>query len=216
MLESDQRTCDNMFPHESLKLESHNILLEVIEVVVHNILFMRKLYPEGVFKLMKKFEVPVHISQHPEINAYICQCLKTMKCLLEAKKLGQVSVVILNRDSVPIEKFVILLQSRSDLCNPKSDAAINKAYSVLRSLIMRMSTTVASLKRLPENCTFIIEVRTTESAMIEVQQTEMQQDFPWVEAETKEVSLSNPNIVPIKNINETGIIHMEVFVEQNV
>ncbi|XP_039277453.1 mitotic spindle assembly checkpoint protein MAD2B [Nilaparvata lugens] len=139
-----------------------------------------------------------------------------MKSLMQMNKLGQVSVVILNRDSVPIEKFVFRFQSRKDLYNPRSDAAMNKAYSVLRSLIMRMSSTIASLKKLPENSSFMIEVHTTESAMIEVQQAKVQQDFPWIEAESKEVVLSNPTILPIKNINETGVMQMEVFIEENI
>lgn len=38
------------------------ILLELIEVSIHNILFIRNLYPSSIFCLKKKYGVPVHVS----------------------------------------------------------------------------------------------------------------------------------------------------------
>jgi len=41
--------------------DSVSVLLELLEVSIHCILYARKVYPEGIFELKKKYSVPVHV-----------------------------------------------------------------------------------------------------------------------------------------------------------
>lgn len=42
-------------------VDSVSVLIELIEVSIHCILYARKIYPEGIFELKKKYNVPVHV-----------------------------------------------------------------------------------------------------------------------------------------------------------
>lgn len=41
--------------------DSVSVLLELLEISIHCILYARKVYPEGIFELKKKYSVPVHV-----------------------------------------------------------------------------------------------------------------------------------------------------------
>lgn len=43
-------------------IDSASVLIELLEISIHCILYARKIYPEGIFELKKKYNVPVHVS----------------------------------------------------------------------------------------------------------------------------------------------------------
>lgn len=45
-----------------IHLDIPGVVVEFLEVAVHVLLHSRKLYPEGIFHLKKKYGVPVHVS----------------------------------------------------------------------------------------------------------------------------------------------------------
>jgi mitotic spindle assembly checkpoint protein MAD2B len=74
------------------------IFLEFLEVATHMILYTRSIYPPGtsgiidliawhrvmtdrslthteIFEKRSKYEIPVHMSRHPELNSYIASTL---------------------------------------------------------------------------------------------------------------------------------------------
>ena len=53
-----------------------DVLCEFLEVAVHLILYVREVYPVGIFQKPKKYNVPVQMSCHPELNQYIQDTLK--------------------------------------------------------------------------------------------------------------------------------------------
>lgn len=62
-----------------------DVLSEFLEVAVHLILYVREVYPVGIFQKRKKYNVPVQMSCHPELNQYIQDTLHCVKPLLEKK-----------------------------------------------------------------------------------------------------------------------------------
>lgn len=60
-----------------------DVLSEFLEVAVHLILYVREVYPVGIFQKRKKYNVPVQMSCHPELNQYIQDTLHCVKPLLE-------------------------------------------------------------------------------------------------------------------------------------
>ena len=48
-----------------------DILTEFIEVLVHQVLHLRDLYPASIFKKHRKFNMPVQMSVQPWVNEYI-------------------------------------------------------------------------------------------------------------------------------------------------
>ena len=55
--------------------DTSEVLLDFLNVAVHQILFHRDVYPEDVFSHAKKYGVPVRMSRHPDLNQYIFDSL---------------------------------------------------------------------------------------------------------------------------------------------
>lgn len=51
------------------------IIIDFLNVAIHQILFLRDIYPEEVFASAKQYGVPVKMSRHPELNHYIAESL---------------------------------------------------------------------------------------------------------------------------------------------
>lgn len=50
-----------------------DLLADFLEVAVHLILYARNVYPPTIFERKKKYDVPVRLSRHPELNKYISE-----------------------------------------------------------------------------------------------------------------------------------------------
>lgn len=97
-----------------------------MEVAIHTILCVRRIYPTDLFAQRKKYDAPVYQSRHPDINSYISRAVKavgdelirvsivTRNCeqSLTSHHQGTVErvvVVIRDRDNVAIERFIFSL-----------------------------------------------------------------------------------------------------------
>ena len=83
-----------------------DILLEFLEVAIHNIIFIRNIYPSSIFERRKKYGVPVQMSIHPHVNEYITECLKAIKELLKKNEVKKVAIIFTDKHCTPIERFV--------------------------------------------------------------------------------------------------------------
>ncbi|CAN0564148.1 unnamed protein product, partial [Ectocarpus sp. 12 AP-2014] len=48
-------------------------LVEFLEAATHSLLHSRRAYPQDIFERRRKYGVPVWMSRHPELNAYISE-----------------------------------------------------------------------------------------------------------------------------------------------
>lgn len=81
-----------------------NIVCEFLEVAIHNVLYLRKLYPDAIFEPKRKYGVVVYYSRHPELNDYIIQCLKAASFHLKRNQLRSVFVCF-HIDEQLVEKY---------------------------------------------------------------------------------------------------------------
>jgi mitotic spindle assembly checkpoint protein MAD2B len=81
-------------------------LVDFLEVAVHNVLYVRNIYPPSIFVRRKKYGVAVHMSTHPYLNEYITECLKTIKELLKKNEVRKITVTFFDETQVPVERFV--------------------------------------------------------------------------------------------------------------
>lgn len=51
---------------------------DTVEVAIHNILYVRQIYPVELFSRRKKYDTPVWRSRHPELNEYISGAVKAL------------------------------------------------------------------------------------------------------------------------------------------
>ncbi|XP_050436566.1 mitotic spindle assembly checkpoint protein MAD2B [Adelges cooleyi] len=196
--------------------DSASVLIELLEVSIHCIVYARKIYPEGIFELKKKYNVPVHISIYPELNTYINSSLNAVKSLLKLKKLNQIDVCFYNRIGRAVERFVFNIHrieldlDLSDIPNLR-DPYLIQLEQMLRALCLKLIVCDTMLNPLPSGCTFLIHIHTTETASVDIQKHT--EDFPLIPSEDKATTIYSPVIVPLRNI-DCEHLKIEIYAEE--
>ncbi|MGH0143722.1 UNVERIFIED_CONTAM: hypothetical protein FKN15_000787 [Acipenser sinensis] len=80
--ENTGATCKHLDIYFTCNNVVADILCEFLEVAIHLILYVREVYPSGIFQKRKKYSVPVQMSCHPELNQYIQDTLHCIKPLI--------------------------------------------------------------------------------------------------------------------------------------
>ncbi|MBZ3885845.1 Mitotic spindle assembly checkpoint protein MAD2B [Sciurus carolinensis] len=103
-----------------------DVLCEFLEVAMHLILYVREVYPVGIFQKRKKY----NMSCHPELNQCIQDTMHCAKPLLEKNDMEKVVVVILDKEHRPVEKFVFEITQPS-LLSISSDYLLSHVEQLL-------------------------------------------------------------------------------------
>uniref|UniRef100_A0A2K6K6X1 Mitotic spindle assembly checkpoint protein MAD2B n=1 Tax=Rhinopithecus bieti TaxID=61621 RepID=A0A2K6K6X1_RHIBE len=196
-----------------------DVLCEFLEVAVHLILYVREVYPVGIFQKRKP------MSCHPELNQYIQDTLHCVKPLLEKNDVEKVVVVILDKEHRPVEKFVFeitqppLLSIRwaapapRPLAGISSDSLLSHVEQLLRAFILKISVCDAVLDHNPPGCTFTVLVHTREAATRNMEKIQVIKDFPWILADEQDVHMHDPRLIPLKTMT-SDILKMQLYVEE--
>lgn len=68
--------------------------MEIMEVCIHTILYLRSIYPYQVFRKRKVFNIPVYLSVYPKLNKYISDMMLYAKDLLAVNRLSRVIISV--------------------------------------------------------------------------------------------------------------------------
>ncbi|XP_017743509.1 PREDICTED: mitotic spindle assembly checkpoint protein MAD2B [Rhinopithecus bieti] len=200
-----------------------DVLCEFLEVAVHLILYVREVYPVGIFQKRKPASwatVPepqtawccVQMSCHPELNQYIQDTLHCVKPLLEKNDVEKVVVVILDKEHRPVEKFVFEI-TQPPLLSISSDSLLSHVEQLLRAFILKISVCDAVLDHNPPGCTFTVLVHTREAATRNMEKIQVIKDFPWILADEQDVHMHDPRLIPLKTMT-SDILKMQLYVEE--
>lgn len=115
-----------------------DILVDFLEVAVHNVLYVRNIYPASIFVRRKKYGVPVQMSTHPYLNEYITECLKTIRDLLKKNEVRKVTVVFFDEVQRPVERFVFDILDLNKTLN-QDDPYFLKGEEALRGFCLKLA-----------------------------------------------------------------------------
>ncbi|XP_048589571.1 mitotic spindle assembly checkpoint protein MAD2B isoform X2 [Nematostella vectensis] len=192
---------------------SADVLCEFLEAAFHLILYIREVYPPAIFERRKKYNVPVQMSCHPELNSYIQDVLQTIKPLIEKGEVQKISLVISDKEYHPIERFSFEIGCST--LSLSSDNLLLNTESALRGFLLKISVCDALLKANPPDCTFSVLVHTKESSYLELQnQPAHCQEFPWISADKEMTSMRHATIIPLKSM-ASPLLQMQLFVEES-
>ncbi|XP_070812162.1 mitotic spindle assembly checkpoint protein MAD2B [Pituophis catenifer annectens] len=189
-----------------------DVLSEFLEVAIHLILYVREVYPTGIFQKRKKYNVPVQMSCHPELNQYIQDTLHCIKPLLEKNDVEKVVVVILDKEHHSVERFVFEIM-QPPLLAISSDSLLTHVEQLLRAFILKISVCDAVLDNNPPGCTFTILVHTREAATRNMEKIQVIKDFPWILADEQDVHMHDPRLIPLKTMT-SDLLKMQLYVEE--
>ncbi|XP_074655165.1 mitotic spindle assembly checkpoint protein MAD2B-like [Tubulanus polymorphus] len=190
-----------------------DILSEFLEVAFHCILYVREVYPSGVFERRKKYNVPVQMCCHPDVNKYIQDTITGLKLILDRQSLEKICLIILSPDHKPLEKFTFEIGTKQ---NPSlsEDKFLLKLEQSLRAFLLKLNICDATLESLPEECSWAVQVHTKDSTFLEIEERQIEKDFPWIEADESQTIIEDANVVPLKALN-SSLIKMQLYVEES-
>lgn len=154
---------------------------------INTILYVREVYPAAIFRKRKMYSTAVFASIYPKLNEYVVKVLTTAHNLKKQNKLIKLELVIyksyashtFRRNEQIMEKYVFEVDSEAtnDWRNSDStrspDQYLIEFEEDVRTALLQFEKMAKSLKRLDcaadgEDCSFRIELVTTESAFIEL------------------------------------------------
>mmetsp|Transcript_44351 Transcript_44351/g.111740 ORF Transcript_44351/g.111740 Transcript_44351/m.111740 type:complete len:228 (-) Transcript_44351:80-763(-) len=176
------------------------ILLEFIEVVIHQILFLRKVYPAKLFDEVRIYQrVHVHQCRHPKLNDYIHQTVEDIRPWLLHNQVERVVVVLhQGSDDEAAERWIIRLHN----FGRDSSLTYDDYQNMLQGSIEKLMHT-CQLQLSLHDPTFTIVVHTTGTQ-------EMKQHHTWIDSEpSQELEDVASAICAVKSYRP----HLELFVE---
>lgn len=195
-------------------------LIECLEVFIQTVLYIRKLYPEEIFRRRKIYSIPVYVSIYPPLNDYIKMVLKTAKYLLSERKLHKLEIVFFRGQGTMeqrLENYFFENESLQESFGRKRDDVhlFDFEDSIKRSLL-QMEERIRGVSRLPSNAKFKILLHTTKSAYIGLSEKPELCDFIWYRddifqrQDPIEEFSEKKEILPVTGVADIGLqIYME-------
>lgn len=156
-----------------------DLFLEMLEVYINSILYLREVYPAAIFRKRRIYSTTAYISIFPPLNNYLLKVLKTAQELKAANKLFQVELIIYQRecelfgtpeDEYILEKHIFRVETNENAENIKQDPDlyILQFEEELRRGLVLLDQKVKCLNRLNEHCQFRIHLETTQNAFVTI------------------------------------------------
>ena len=132
-----------------------DILTEFIEVLVHQVLHLRDLYPASIFKKHRKFNMPVQMSVQPWVNEYIEKTLVGVRELLGRETVEMVDMVVGDEKGKRVEVYRLELGNlHSGFTSKHPEDFLEMLELGLASMIVRLGQAVSTLRPLPADSTW--------------------------------------------------------------
>ncbi|CAH0557894.1 unnamed protein product [Brassicogethes aeneus] len=190
---------------------SADILCEFFEVVVHSILYSRKIYPEAIFVQKRKYGTVVYQSVHPEINEYITESLKAVNFHARKNQLKKLFVCF-HTDTALYEKYVFDVLDIKNIL--ERDTFLVDLEQAFRTFYLKLHSSNFYLKDLPDDATFSVRLMTSAYSSVEFNQQPLYEDFPWTEVTDQENIIEPACIVPIYTI-EKDFLTLQMYIEKS-
>ena len=134
-----------------------NILGEFIEVLIHQIIYLKRVYPDCIYEKRRRFNLPVFMSKMPWVNDYITGVVEEIKkSISEWKAVAITSVsVVIARNGQGYQKFRLRMPRKlkdvwyEDLRYKTHDFR-EKLERLFSDTLLRLFEVVAGLKPEPK------------------------------------------------------------------
>ncbi|KAF8585840.1 mitotic spindle checkpoint HORMA domain-containing protein, partial [Ramaria rubella] len=196
-----------------------------VEVAIHNILYVRQLYPVELFGRRKKYDMPVWRARHPELNEYISGAVKAVGEELILGNVEKVVMVIKDNNGAPLERFIFSIKHMVQLESYDRDQRIIGAISgkalsqCFRSFLVKLSMIESQLGPLIQNesATFaiVLELQGDKVPLASQHKGDLP---PWVPAEkqhTTEGSSESAELHFVRAV-DTGVINVSLAVQESL
>ncbi|KAK7064063.1 DNA-binding protein [Favolaschia claudopus] len=196
-------------------------ITEFIEVAIHQILYVRQIYPADLFVRRKKYDTPVFQSRHPTLNDYISKAVKAIGEQLLTSNVENVVLVIKDKEEVALERFVFAVENVIQVEGFNKDTGVEDAISAgalgqyFRGFLLKLSMIESQLGQmyLGDDVSFTIAIELKPETL---PTTKDKNPPPWIPAYTEHTTSGaseNAETHMVRAVN-TGIINLSLSVQE--
>ncbi|XP_018027022.1 mitotic spindle assembly checkpoint protein MAD2B isoform X1 [Hyalella azteca] len=195
---------------------SSSLISELLEVIVHQILYTRELYPRNAFQQKRKYNIPVQMCLHPGVCAYIHDIVEGAKPLLQTGSLKALQLVVTAPDNGrALEKFVFRLSQNSIIPADLRKVELSQLEESFRALCLKLSVSDNLLKPLPPRCSYkiLLQLPMESLGSLHSKQVSDGAERAWIAAEPTDDMINVPKVVPLKDLS-CELCSLQLYVEQ--
>jgi mitotic spindle assembly checkpoint protein MAD2B len=184
----------------------NDVMLEFLEVAIHQVLFVRRVYPPGFFDKRQKYGIIVQMCNQKLLNDYIKNVLDGIGVLLRKDAVQKVELLILEQKK-PVESFVFAVSKQNNSIIMEKGVELEKLKQHLKGSFLRIALSASMIGEpsSSEDMTFELKVHALSNAVSELEGTANFNVFPWMSADTPQSNppTTQPQIVPLKSLTSS-------------
>ncbi|XP_063708549.1 DNA polymerase zeta subunit 2 [Culicoides brevitarsis] len=211
---------DELFKALGKTYISIDAIIECLEVFVHTVLYVRKLYPDEIFRRRKIYGVPIFVSIYPALNEYLVMVLKTAKYLLTEQKLEKLEIVFYrNTDAGEhrLESYCVEFDVFSQSRRNEKDVHLYDFEDVARKSLLQLEDRIRGVGKLPSNAKFKLLLHTTRTAYLSLNEKPDLCEFLWFRDDAptesqKKAIVEQKEILPLTAVERIG---MQMYLERS-
>ncbi|XP_037038728.1 mitotic spindle assembly checkpoint protein MAD2B [Bradysia coprophila] len=182
-------------------IPKEDFFLEMLEVLINSIIYVRNVYPESIFKRQKMYNTTCYICIYPPLREYIQNVLKTAITLKRQDELYKVDLVF-EKDETTLEMFSFGFESapgQKQLFDD-DDQYLIEAEVTIRAILLGLDEKCKNLRRLPTSgVNFKILLHTTQVALVKLTCDPKVKEFPWTQG--KDIMAESHTILPMAMVS---------------
>ncbi|KAG6529307.1 mitotic spindle checkpoint protein MAD2 [Zingiber officinale] len=169
------------------------IVCEFFGYAANSILYNRGIYPEESFVKVKKYGLPMLLTQDEGVKSFLAGLTSQLTEWMEAGKLQRVVLVIMSRTTMEVlERWNFSIQTDAEvvekgLIKEKSDKEIMRE---IQAIMRQIASSITYLPCLDEPCVFDVLAYTDMDVAI---------PFSWIESDAK--LIENPQMVKLHSFD---------------
>ncbi|KAI0492787.1 mitotic spindle checkpoint protein MAD2 [Dendrobium catenatum] len=183
------------------------IVSEFFGYAANSILYNRGIYPEESFVKVKKYGLPMLLTQNEEVKSYIASITSQLSEWLDAGKLQRIVLVIMSKaTSEVLERWNFSIETDAEVVEKgvireKSDKEIMRE---IQAIMRQIASSITYLPCFDEQCVFDVLAYTD---------TDVAVPFTWIESDAK--LIKNPQMVKLHSF-DTKIHKVDTMVSYKV
>lgn len=200
---------------------------DFLTVAIHTILYERSIYPPTSFLSARKYNFAVRQNRHPKVCEWINDAVTAVETELLKGRVARVAVVIYDKSNTPLERFMFdvsrfpvvpaseidtPLEAADDEGERSSVLPIVDMEEQFRATMSKLSGCGATLKALPERCTYTMAIELKDDA-----EPPMGHPQPWIPVQpniqSEDRDLSKNSTMPVRAV-AAGDMVFEMWIEQ--
>lgn len=192
-----------------------SLTVEFLEAIIHQILYLRRVYPEEIFEPRRLYSLAVHRSRYPALNEYIESAIAGLRDAIASNKLARFAVLLKDKDKNVLERFVmepqLLFPTQAEMTTPLTAEIYLDIESHLRAAVLKLQFNASTLNNLiiSNDLTFELVAYSKDRTALPLNEWAAEQpDHGNIELKSDEGS-----ILPIKSFTIEGCMKLQMYVE---